>query len=237
MGGFDPIAYSLAKKAMLRAVQDLAAHRLSSPLDHPDGSVTDAKVASVSRSKVSDLFASPFWANIPDKPSAFPPEAHASRHEKGGADPISVLGAVTADSISSPLLSPGTDFIVAQPIDADSVNTLRNSPDILLRGKYWTGTASANLDAEIRHVMLSTAPTSKLSFMFGGAEKAYLDNAGNMSVAGSATISGNATVKGTLSVGDLEFKNGWRIAEDERYGLVLISPSGRKFRLMLEVVE
>jgi hypothetical protein len=41
----------------------------------------------------------------------------------------------------------------------------------------------------------------------------------------------------TVSVGDLKFKNGWRITEDERYGLVLISPSGRKFRLMLEVVE
>jgi hypothetical protein len=53
----------------------------------------------------------------------------------------------------------------------------------------------------------------------------------------SVTILGNATVKGVLSVGDLEFKNGWRIAEDERYGLVLISPSGRKLRLMLEVVE
>ena len=41
----------------------------------------------------------------------------------------------------------------------------------------------------------------------------------------------------TVSVGDLCFRNGWRITEDERYGLVLISPSGRKFKLMLEVIE
>jgi len=41
----------------------------------------------------------------------------------------------------------------------------------------------------------------------------------------------------TVSVGDLCFKNGWRITEDDKYGLVLISPSGRKFKLMLEVVE
>jgi hypothetical protein len=53
----------------------------------------------------------------------------------------------------------------------------------------------------------------------------------------SVTVSGNATVKGTLSVGDLEFKNGWRIAEDEAHGLILISPSGKKYRLMLEAVE
>ena len=54
----------------------------------------------------------------------------------------------------------------------------------------------------------------------------------------SLTVSGNATVKGTLSVGDIEFKNGWRIVEDERHGLLLISPSGRKYRFTLqEVVE
>jgi hypothetical protein len=41
----------------------------------------------------------------------------------------------------------------------------------------------------------------------------------------------------TVSVGDLEFRNGWRIAEDERYGLVLISPSGRKFKFALEAIE
>jgi hypothetical protein len=52
----------------------------------------------------------------------------------------------------------------------------------------------------------------------------------------SLTVSGNATVKGVLSVGDINFKNGWRIVEDEVHGLVLISPSGRKFRFALEAV-
>jgi hypothetical protein len=41
----------------------------------------------------------------------------------------------------------------------------------------------------------------------------------------------------TVSVGDLTFKNGWRITE-ENDGLILISPSGKKFKFVLhEVVE
>jgi hypothetical protein len=40
----------------------------------------------------------------------------------------------------------------------------------------------------------------------------------------------------TVSVGDLTFKNGWRITE-EHDGLILISPSGKKYRFMLEMVE
>ena len=35
-----------------------------------------ARIPSLPRSKISDFFSSPFWDNIPDKPSKFPPEAH-----------------------------------------------------------------------------------------------------------------------------------------------------------------
>jgi len=57
-----------------------------------------AQIPSLPRSKISDFFASPFWANIPDKPSAFPPSAHASTHHSGGADPLalaSIAGVIT----------------------------------------------------------------------------------------------------------------------------------------------
>jgi len=65
---------------------ELNIHKSVIPLDHPDGSVTtekiadgaitDAKVSSISRSKITDFWNTPFWDNIPDKPSVFPPEPH-----------------------------------------------------------------------------------------------------------------------------------------------------------------
>jgi hypothetical protein len=118
--------------------------------------------------------------------------------------------------------------VVVAGLRADSTNILRDSGILTLRGAYWdsASNASKDMDAQIVHRMLSTTPTSKLSFMFAGVEKAYLDSNGNLWIAG------------TLSVGDVEFRNGWRIVEDERYGLLLVSPSGRKYRFTLqEVVE
>ena len=57
-------------------LQELLEHKSAIPIDHPDGSITDAKIKSVSRSKIPDFFSPPFWSNIPDKPDKFPPEPH-----------------------------------------------------------------------------------------------------------------------------------------------------------------
>ena len=35
-----------------------------------------------------------------------------------------------------------------------------------------------------------------------------------------------------INVGDINFNNGYRMTEDEKYGVVLISPKGRKFRMV-----
>ena len=35
-----------------------------------------ARIPNLPRSKITDFFSSPFWDNIPDKPSTFPPEPH-----------------------------------------------------------------------------------------------------------------------------------------------------------------
>lgn len=63
--GFDAVAYALAKRALNRLVE----HKKATPLEHPDASVTDEKIASVTRAKITDFFSPPFWDNIPDKPS------------------------------------------------------------------------------------------------------------------------------------------------------------------------
>jgi hypothetical protein len=50
---------------------------------------TDA-LSGLSRSQISDLFNSPFWNNIPDKPASYPPSAHASTHAAEGADAVTI---------------------------------------------------------------------------------------------------------------------------------------------------
>jgi len=40
------------------------------------------------RNDILDFFSTPFWGNIPDKPSTFPPSAHANTHQSGGSDAL-----------------------------------------------------------------------------------------------------------------------------------------------------
>lgn len=47
-----------------------------------------ARIPDIPRSKVPDFWDVPFWDNIPDKPSTFPPSAHASTHLAGGSDDL-----------------------------------------------------------------------------------------------------------------------------------------------------
>lgn len=41
------------------------------------GTLDPERIPNLLRAKISDLWDAPFWPNIPDKPSAFPPEAHS----------------------------------------------------------------------------------------------------------------------------------------------------------------
>lgn len=41
-----------------------------------DGVLDIAAIPNLLRSKITDFFSSPFWDNIPDKPSAYPPSSH-----------------------------------------------------------------------------------------------------------------------------------------------------------------
>jgi len=45
-------------------------------------------LSGLSRSMISDFFNTPFWPNIPDTPTSYPPSAHASTHAADGADAI-----------------------------------------------------------------------------------------------------------------------------------------------------
>ncbi|MHA1288058.1 MAG: LamG domain-containing protein [Candidatus Thorarchaeota archaeon] len=64
---------------------------LGAPVD-PDDAVRkrDLETLKLTRDRIIDFWEEPFWPNIPDKPSQFPPEPHASSHGLGGEDKLSL---------------------------------------------------------------------------------------------------------------------------------------------------
>jgi len=72
-----------------------------------------------SRSIISDFWNSPFWDNIPDKPSAFPPESHASSHLPNGSDPLFDQTLNTTDDVKFNTIQLGANAI------KDSTGTTR----------------------------------------------------------------------------------------------------------------
>ena len=88
--------------------------------------------------------------------------------------------------IESGKLSPGTTFLLAQPVDADSNNTLRDSPDLILRAKYWdsANAVSKNIDLGFRHIAEAEG-VSRLGILFDGTEKLSVKNNGSITVYGS----------------------------------------------------
>ncbi|RKY29209.1 MAG: hypothetical protein DRP74_09115, partial [Candidatus Omnitrophota bacterium] len=47
----------------------------------------------------------------------------------------------------------------------------------------------------------------------------------------------NVYASSLVRVGDIELANGWKITEDDKYGIVLLSPNGKKYRFKLEEVK
>jgi len=47
----------------------------------------------------------------------------------------------------------------------------------------------------------------------------------------------NEVCTNVLRVGDIELSNGWKIVEDDKYGLILVSPRGKRYRILLEEVK
>jgi hypothetical protein len=86
------------------------------------GTISLDRLPDIPRSRIPDFFSSPFWTNIPDKPSTFPPSAHASSHEYGGSDPVrnldylAIRGTTVIDS-SRNLLNIKTEMLAGQTAD------------------------------------------------------------------------------------------------------------------------
>jgi len=64
---------------------------LRSDFDTHAGNPSAHHTKTTSRSEITDFWNAPFWGNIPDKPSTFPPENHADRHAPNGVDELKYL--------------------------------------------------------------------------------------------------------------------------------------------------
>ena len=75
-------------------------------------------------------------------------------------------------TLTTDLLTPEADAVVLQPLNANSSNLTRNSPSLLLRGKYYDlGTSTMyNYDARLFFRVTSVAPTGELVFKIGSDE-------------------------------------------------------------------
>lgn len=81
-----------------------------------------------------------------------------------------------------------------QSLKSNSTNTLKDSPQLLLRGNYWTGSVGQDRDAIIKHVVSNTTPTSSLRFYIGDQG----DSASLMAIISPNSVAG----------GDLDLQNG-----------------------------
>ena len=94
--GFDVISFSFVRR-LATSVWDTIKQKLETEGarnkaydSDVDGIFDIVAIPDLTRSKITDFWDTPFWDNIPDKPSAFPPEAHASTHALGGSDELSL---------------------------------------------------------------------------------------------------------------------------------------------------
>jgi hypothetical protein len=109
-----------------------------------------------------------------------------------------------------------TSLTMLTPANSASAGTtIVNSPALTMRGQYWNGSASVNIDASLVHVVQTTGPTTRLAFNVAGAERASVDSGGTVTASYYASsigwiysstaatpmkVRGNADATGSIAV-------------------------------------
>lgn len=119
--------------------------------------------------------------------------------------------------------------------------------------KVWNGTAWVRLGSTIDHQNLTgvtaTSHHDNVNDPAAGEKAALPGTSGTPGAANKFVTdadprntnartptahdhSGETLSPTVINVGDIGFKNGFRLTEDKKYGVVLVSPEGRKFRMV-----
>jgi len=216
-----------------------------------------SRIPDLPRSKITDFFSSPFWDNIPDKPSTFPPEAHTHTRseitdfwntpfwdnipDKPSKYPPEAH-THTRSEITDFWSTPFWDNIPDKPSTYPPSSHTHTRDEI---SDFWNSPFWNNIpDKPSTYPPEPHASTHRP----GGTDPLFpvnhdidpsTDNTyklGNSSSRWSEVHAVKVYASTLVRVGDLLFANGWRFTEDYRHGLVLVSPSGKKYRLVLEEV-
>lgn len=93
--------------------------------------------------------------------------------------------------------------------------------------RFWTPNAAKNADIE-RLKIHGNLDISEVTW----ANVNHLPSADNTVSFGSDSYRFTLFRAVTVTSGDFKFENGWRLTEDKLYGVCLISPAGKKFRMV-----
>lgn len=88
---------------------------------------------------------------------------------------------------------------VASP--ADATNTMNEAAKFIFRSRYWNGTSSSDHEAEIRHVLETTAPASRLQFKINNTDRLVIKSDGKVGI-GTVSPDEILQVIGKISVGN-----------------------------------
>lgn len=122
--------------------------------------------------------------------------------------------------------SPETEAMrVKTSLNADSTNTMRNSPRIAWWGAYWNGSASRDIEAYFYLDVIDTTPVARLVFAGDAGVAGIVPGADATYDLGALGLRWANIYAQYVRTGDLIFKNNFRITEDGD-GLVLLNDKG-----------
>ena len=184
------------------------------------------RIPSLPRSKISDFFSSPFWDNIPDKPSQFPPEPHTHSRD----DITDFWSTPFWDNIpDKPSTFPPSahthsvsDITFDGSIipDEDGAYDL-GSYEVRWRDAFFRGSVTASGTGTFGALNISGVPvitSSRDLVSISSVQTHLIPSPDNTRDLGSSTNRWRNLYVVNLNTGDIIFRNGWRITEFDENG-------------------